>query len=122
MFMLFFYFMFALLVHTLAAAPVLFVMFTKIQLGVQMRNCAELQLLVNQKDEPLAELHKQDKKFMRAHAGIKMQTEGYVRTLVAKKGELQELKMKFIALINERNQLLADNSNYLQDNLGLRAE
>ncbi|KAJ1756782.1 hypothetical protein LPJ58_003596, partial [Coemansia sp. RSA 1591] len=91
-------------------------------LEAQMRNCAELQLLVNQKDEPLAELHKQAKKLMRAHAGIKMQTEGYVRTLVAKKGELQELKMKFIALINERNQLLADNSNYLQDNLGLRAE
>ncbi|KAJ2247512.1 hypothetical protein GGH97_002091, partial [Coemansia sp. RSA 475] len=67
-------------------------------------------------------LHKQAKKLMRAHAGIKMQTEGYIRTLVAKKGELQELKMKFIALINERNQLLADNSNYLQDNLGLRAE
>ncbi|KAJ2257422.1 hypothetical protein GGH98_000865 [Coemansia sp. RSA 454] len=114
--------MFALLVHTLAAAPVLFVMFTNIHLEAQMRNCAELQLLVNQKDEPLAELHKQAKKLMRAHAGIKMQTEGYVRTLVAKKGELQELKMKFIALINERNQLLADNSNYLQDNLGLRAE
>ncbi|KAJ2428512.1 hypothetical protein GGF47_001311 [Coemansia sp. RSA 2524] len=114
--------MFALLVHTLAAAPVLFVMFTKIVWLCAGKDLATLQLLVNQKDEPLAELHKQDKKFMRAHAGIKMQTEGYVRTLVAKKGELQELKMKFIALINERNQLLADNSNYLQDNLGLRAE
>ncbi|KAJ2502179.1 hypothetical protein GGH96_001348 [Coemansia sp. RSA 1972] len=143
MFTFIFFFFIALFVHTLAAARALFTVGFKIvllcvgkelatvpvaiiaeiqqQLDAQMRYCAELQLLITQEDETLADLHKQDEELMRAHAGIKMQTEEYVRVLKAKKIELQELKMKFGALVDERDELIAINLN-LQDDLELRAE
>ncbi|KAJ1851903.1 hypothetical protein GGH12_002165 [Coemansia sp. RSA 1822] len=91
------------------------------QLDAQLRSCAELQRQLNQEDETQADILDKDRELMKAHAQCKAQMDKNVQALAAKKRELQELKEEFIALVDERDQLLVDNLN-LQDDLELRAK
>ncbi|KAJ2501083.1 hypothetical protein GGH96_002214 [Coemansia sp. RSA 1972] len=105
----------------LATVPVAIIAEIQQQLDAQMRNCAELQRQLNQDDKTQADLFQKDKVLMEAHANINAQMDEHFRALTAKKIELQELKMEFGALVDERDEFIAVNLN-LQDNLEPRAE
>ncbi|KAJ2501075.1 hypothetical protein GGH96_002206 [Coemansia sp. RSA 1972] len=82
---------------------------------------SRLQRQLNQDDKTQADLFQKDKVLMEAHANINAQMDEHFRTLAVKKDKLQELKMEFSALVDERDELIAVNLN-LQDNIEPRAE